>query len=950
MTAKCFVLTGSDSGPDRVYEEAIRPAVVSAHLTCRSDYESRGHGRASDFIYTELEDTNLLVAESQLVMPRFAAEIDHAQRLGIKTVLISDSPEEPAAGLEEPLIVRYSHTENGLEILQQRLNRLVEKIAATLIDPTLASTLGLERRYAETFRDLGENAELRLRVAKLLGEIDPTDWQCIGAVLGRDPSSRVRGETALSLGASRRGLGLRLLKKLAGDGVWRVRALAAEAAGASEQALELVKTLTDLATDPVGEVSEVAFAALQKIQKEDLRQVLDDDLESFTFSELFRPPSESSIDAQAFPAGAKDHGSETDSEGKAPSQSAGELGAVEATRGALSLEAAIEQKLDSTPAIHDGVKVTGEAGRPKASGDGGGPGGAKPAGRRYVNSGFVGHPDPAKPLRYRKRYTLEIQVGPKPVEGTFTSGDPRFREPDPEDPEIVVALVSEDFEIIGKAARRCWLPKNRSKPSTKVAFEVRPIKNHQRVSITVLFYQRNNLFHEARVSATVEVSESGGDESITAYRPAANLFSIPPQGDHDLNIQLTDAGDGYRFVLFYDLGGDDLDVLWCRIPVSRAGVAESLQAVRQKLLEVVDLKTAGGRTVFFGSEASEAPAPESRLPGLEMISEEDSRQAFEALARAGRSLFIDLFDAPQKSTGEQRRSQRVGEALRRLTTTRSLRIQVLSDGFFIPWNLLYVGDYPDLDPEAFWGFRHVVEELPYQKRDTSLEQVIPTPPALGIGMNMNLTAIPKVLTDPQIRRIEATGAGVHVTPRFTEGEVKLALAGKAEQHSIEYFYCHAGTEEDAPGKFDRSYLGLTSAKTGLTLEEVKLSTYGKKLRGHPLFILNACESAHMDGRFYDGFVPRFLSLGACAVVGTDSKVPSLFGAHFGMELLEYLFQGGRLGTGVLQLRKDFLERYGNPLGLIYRVFGNADLRLERGIKEPWGAEEEQGDTTPAETP
>jgi hypothetical protein len=88
---------------------------------------------------------------------------------------------------------------------------------------------------------------------------------------------------------------------------------------------------------------------------------------------------------------------------------------------------------------------------------------------------------------------------------------------------------------------------------------------------------------------------------------------------------------------------------------------------------------------------------------------------------------------------------------------------------------------------------------------------------------------------------------------------------------LEYFYCHAGTEGNQEGNFDQSYLGLTSSRRGLTLKEIQRLTTGRSrtFQENTLFILNACESVRMDGRFYDGFVPQFLGMGACAVVGTQ---------------------------------------------------------------------------------
>jgi hypothetical protein len=196
-------------------------------------------------------------------------------------------------------------------------------------------------------------------------------------------------------------------------------------------------------------------------------------------------------------------------------------------------------------------------------------------------------------------------------------------------------------------------------------------------------------------------------------------------------------------------------------------------------------------------------------------------------------------------------------------------------------------------------------------------------------MNLNRTDISEMLTEPQMAFSNRYEDKAKFSYRFTEAEVQAMLQGKHEESQLEYFYCHAGTEGRPGRKFDQSFLGLTSASRGLTLQKIRIHTAGRRFQGTPLLFLNACESAQMDGRFYYGFVPKFLNMGSCAVVGTDCEVPSLFGAHFGIAFLETFLQGTSVGEALLRLRKDFRERYQNPFGLIYRVFGNADACLQR---------------------
>ena len=346
-----------------------------------------------------------------------------------------------------------------------------------------------------------------------------------------------------------------------------------------------------------------------------------------------------------------------------------------------------------------------------------------------------------------------------------------------------------------------------------------------------------------------------------------------------------------------------------------------------------DIHRTGGQIFFDGEPAAQA-ALEQRLPHLFRVDDAVYEDALRLLARAGRRLYVSLFESPTAPLAAAERAAGFGRALRDLSARRSLKIQVLSDEFFIPWNLLFDGDYSAVrvDPSSFWGFRHTIEEVPGNTRDNGIEALATvTGRPLRLGLNINVKAINKVLTDAQRSQFQRWKPGVDVLERFTEDEVLDALTQKKPQADFEYFYCHAGVEGTSEGHFDQSYLGLTSASSGLTLESIKFETVGRSFKERPIVFLNACDSARMDGRFYDGFVPKFLAMDARAVIGTDCEVPSLFAAHFGASFIEAFLAGGNVGDVLLKMRQEFLTKYQNPLGIIYRVFGNGDVRLTRPL-------------------
>jgi CHAT domain len=105
-----------------------------------------------------------------------------------------------------------------------------------------------------------------------------------------------------------------------------------------------------------------------------------------------------------------------------------------------------------------------------------------------------------------------------------------------------------------------------------------------------------------------------------------------------------------------------------------------------------------------------------------------------------------------------------------------------------------------------------------------------------------------------------------------------------------------------------------------------------QLRGNPLVFINACESAELSPLFYDGFVPYFMAKGARGVVGTECQTPALFAAVWAQCFFNRFLDGDPVGEVCLALRREFLEQHGNPLGLLYAVHCDGDVKIEPALK------------------
>ena len=314
---------------------------------------------------------------------------------------------------------------------------------------------------------------------------------------------------------------------------------------------------------------------------------------------------------------------------------------------------------------------------------------------------------------------------------------------------MTVGIVSDDFTIPSKAARRMTLPRDPSKRSSGVSFKVTPVKNNQDVFIHLFFYHQNNLFHESLIGAHVQVLRPQPGETATAPLNPVTRFHAPLQGPRDVNLQVTELRGSYRLVLFYDFGGADFDILSCTVRVNRDKIVDLLKGVRDDLESVVNTqgKLANGNRgkIFFDGEPPQMPQLEGRLPNLLRIDDEAYQGALTLLARAGSKLYVNLFESTGASKEAAAQASLFGQKLRALSAKQPLNIQVLSDEFFIPWNLLFDGPFPAprIDPDQFWGFRHTIEEVPGSSRDERIEPLIQvTDRPLPVALNLNVNGIP----------------------------------------------------------------------------------------------------------------------------------------------------------------------------------------------------------------
>jgi hypothetical protein len=361
------------------------------------------------------------------------------------------------------------------------------------------------------------------------------------------------------------------------------------------------------------------------------------------------------------------------------------------------------------------------------------------------------------------------------------------------------------------------------------------------------------------------------------------------------------------------------------LPVSEAEIGDAIKVARDAMMSVVSQRD-GAELVFQTGIA---------------IDDASRDRALRTLAVAGAELFQRIFFGPAAAADVQQ----VGELLKRQATKpgSSLNFQVVATRFPVPWGLLYFGDTAEgaaIDPDLFLGMRHVVEQIPLQTGMLVDDTVIDSGnPSLAVSVNVN-TDIDggKLNLDGVARQLAywekfATSAGAKITfaPRRTRAELLAALREGARDQLM-YLYCHAITNAPGdPGGIRNAAFELTG-KERLTLGDLyRESPTSKPLPGNPLVFINACESAELRPEFYDGFIPYFMAKGARGVVGTECKTPAIFASEWALRFFPRFLDGEPLGDLFLELRREFHTKHGNPLGLLYNVYCDADTRIQPGL-------------------
>ena len=298
--------------------------------------------------------------------------------------------------------------------------------------------------------------------------------------------------------------------------------------------------------------------------------------------------------------------------------------------------------------------------------------------------------------------------------------------------------------------------------------------------------------------------------------------------------------------------------------------------------------------------------------------ESPTEQELENLAGVGHYAFQRIF----YDSG-------AGTAIRELiNSSQPVSIQIVSEDFFLPWELIYPATVDEqCSYEHFWGIKHLISRIidADSRGFVSPKISVNTCPRLGMLTYRELSSVLEQELHFFKKLEEEDKLALFLLrsldPCRQREELGEFISFWHNQLDLAHFACHAHYDYTSP---NLSQI-LLSEEFPITLRD--MDTYEIETNGHPLIIMNACETGNCNPLYTSNFAAAFLKYGARGVVATECTVPDAFAADFAEQLYAHLLAGNLLGESLLAARRYFWQEYNNPSGLLYSMYAPPSIRL-----------------------
>lgn len=504
---------------------------------------------------------------------------------------------------------------------------------------------------------------------------------------------------------------------------------------------------------------------------------------------------------------------------------------------------------------------------------------------------------------------------------------------------LLVSLLSDSKDVsLIDSIKPLFLPP--SGDSTSIRFEIQVLR-YCRFTLDIRFFCRLNLIEALILDVVADDAHPQGELAMKITRTqrfqrfTGDLAkALPPR---TLSIQVASDGDGYRLLFVVpDMRPSDESVrLLVRPRLSAAEIEKQILALRKLWLRIA--------LTTFGT-------------GLDPKVAQNANEDLLDLARMGNRLWTAIF----------RRDSAVSNAFEetvRLALANGGTVQVNIDeearGFVFPWSLLYDAALPEggaeVSVDGFWGVRCAVEQIGAGYRRARMDDGATATQSMALFLNRSIGQAAD--QEKAIATLAGPGAPITLKAPVIENRAAFRERLAAGQDSLFYFFCHGLTAlppsailaelqqtakamEASPAVvpallkrfLSEAHVTKTDSTIWLTNSALTLPEMWEIDRVDdavsPIVILNMCESAQSLPSLPDSFIDFFLCRPARAVLGTECLVPPDFAADFGVQLLTRLIAGEPVGAVLQALRREYLVKHRNPLGLAYSLWGSAGASLK----------------------
>ncbi|MBZ4422986.1 CHAT domain-containing protein [Myxococcus sp. RHSTA-1-4] len=545
-----------------------------------------------------------------------------------------------------------------------------------------------------------------------------------------------------------------------------------------------------------------------------------------------------------------------------------------------------------------------------------------------------------------------------------------------------VGVTGMDFDVLGAPVQQLWLPRKGASDAVFFALALRSSTRIEGVArLRLCLYQRDNLLQSFRLA--VRVRRPGEDEGWEARArrladalgvDVAQVLQSGETGslirlEYSAVAELSERPDAppraLSFAVNQSAGQDVVTVKGQDLFEVKVGgnLGKVVEDVRKTLLD--SSRGPQGQYLFnFQGEANRGDPAQFKKMLLE-------------LARHGWSLFTQLVPSFDGRAEVRKRLTEDGQVI----NAAHMDLERV-----IPWALVYDRPFdadrqtpapvtcdaplPGADgspgakqcgasercplhetnrattghtektvacPRHFWGFRHMVEVPPQQVARLD-EPPRALPPVITSGDPVTVLTGRHEGLGLAVQHFTELASLLGTTPplavlRAAKGRDDLLdlLEGAQGAPDIVYLYCHAYARRPPNARAaepDEPHLALGPASAVGWITASQLASL-PPLSHQPLFFLNGCGTAAFDSTRPAQIILSLMAARAGGVIGTEVAIWEGLAAEMARLFFQHFLKRKPAGESLLEARRALLARY-NPLGLVYTLYGSANLMLAPG--------------------